>query len=122
VEKIYSVGDNVIEEQEERDDYQNKLLTRRIQPEALQLVPEAMARKYHIIPLEVRGNVLRVAMENPTDIVAIDTLMSQINMRIEPEVISAEEIQEAIDFNYQSYGEIERQISSISSPTETDGQ
>ncbi|MEE9400006.1 MAG: ATPase, T2SS/T4P/T4SS family [Dehalococcoidales bacterium] len=39
-------------------------------------------------------------------------------MRIEPEVATAEEIQVAIDFNYQSYDEIERQISSISSPIE----
>jgi general secretion pathway protein E len=39
-------------------------------------------------------------------------------MRIEPEVAGAEEIQEAIDFNYKDYGEIERQISSISLPSE----
>ncbi len=90
-----------------------------IQPEALQLVPEAMARKYKVIPLEVDGNVLRVAMANTADILALEALASRSQMRIETEAASAKEIQEAIDFNYQSYEEIEKQISTISLPGET---
>ncbi len=97
-----------------------KLRKHLIQPEALQLIPEAMARKYTAIPLEVNGNVLLVAMANPADILALEALSARSQMRIEPEVASVEEIQEAIDFNYQSYDEIERQISSISLPIETD--
>ncbi|MFQ6122705.1 MAG: GspE/PulE family protein [Dehalococcoidales bacterium] len=89
------------------------------QPEALGLIPEAMARQYTAIPLEVSDNVLRVAIANPADILALEALATQSQMRIEPEVASAEEIQEAIDFNYQSYDEIEKQISSISLPSET---
>ena len=90
-----------------------------IQPEALQLISEAMARKYMSIPLKVSDNVLQVAMANPSDILALEALATRSQMRIEPEAASAEEIQEAIDFNYQSYEEIERQISSISLPSET---
>jgi len=90
-----------------------------IQPEALQLIPEAMARKYSVIPLEINGNVLQVAMANPADILALEALTTRTQLRIEPEVASPEEIQEAIDFNYQSYEEIEKQISSISLPSET---
>ena len=89
------------------------------EPEALQLIPEAMARKYTAIPLTVNGNTLRVAMVNPADILALEALASRSQMRIEPEEASAEEIQEAIDFNYKDYDEIERQISSISIPSET---
>jgi len=66
------------------------------------------------MPLEVSGNVLQVAMANPADILALEALATKNQMRIEPEIASAEEIQEAIDFNYQSYEEIEKQISSIS--------
>jgi general secretion pathway protein E len=84
------------------------------EPEALQLIPEAMARKYLAIPLAVAGNVLRVAMANPTDILALEALASWSQMRIEPEVASAEEVLEAIDFNYKAYDEIEKQISIIS--------
>ena len=34
------------------------------EPEALQLIPEAMARKYSAVPLTVENHVLRVAMVN----------------------------------------------------------
>ena len=87
--------------------------------EVLQLIPEAIARKYTAIPLAVNGNTLRVAMANPADILALEALASRSHMRIEPEEATAEEIQEAIDFNYKDYDEIERQISNISLPSET---
>jgi general secretion pathway protein E len=83
------------------------------EPEALQLIPEAMARKYTAIPLTLGDNVLRVAMANPTDILALEALASLSQMRIEPEEASAEEVLEAIDFNYKAYDEIEKQIASI---------
>ena len=89
------------------------------EPEALQLIPEAMARKYAAIPLAIDGNVLRVAMASSADIFALEALASRSQMRIEPEVASVEEIQEAIDFNYKAYDEIERQISNISLPKGT---
>ncbi|MBI4188601.1 MAG: Flp pilus assembly complex ATPase component TadA, partial [Chloroflexi bacterium] len=89
------------------------------QPEALELIPEAMARKYTVIPLELKGNVLRVAMADATNIFTWEALEAHTQKHIEPELASAEEIQEAIDFNYQSYDEIEKQISSISLPENT---
>ncbi len=96
----------------------SKLRKHLIQPEALQLVPEAFARKYCAIPLEVSDGVLRVAMANPSDIIALEALTTRTQMPVEPELATTEEIQEAIDFNYQSYEEIEKQISSISIPSE----
>lgn len=85
------------------------------QGEALDLVPEQMARKYHVIPLEIIDNkILRVGMVNPSDIVALEVLASHTQKNIEPERLSRQEIDEAIDFNYKSYEEIQRQVSSIS--------
>jgi general secretion pathway protein E len=89
-----------------------------IQPEALQLVPEAMARKYKVMPLEIKGNVLQVAMANPNDILTLEALETLSRKRIMPKVASAEEIQEAIDFNYQSYEKVKELIASISLPDE----
>lgn len=100
------------------EDPQGRLLKRLSEPEALQLIPEAMARKYTAIPLTIGDSGLRVAMANPGDIFALEALAAQSQMRIEPEVASAEEIQEAIDFNYKAYEEIEKQISNISFPDE----
>ena len=90
------------------------------EPEALKLIPEALARKHKAIPINLMGNVLHVAMANPTDILAIEALASWSQMRIEPEVATAEEVLEAIDFNYKAYDEIEKQISSISLADTTD--
>jgi general secretion pathway protein E len=95
-----------------------KLLRQMPQPEALQLIPEVVARKYNAIPLTISGNTLEVAMADPTDIFALEALAAQTRKRIKPVAASAEEIRDAIDFNYKAYGEIEKQISLISTTTE----
>lgn len=97
---------------------EKKLLRHSPEPEALLLVPEAMARRYTAIPLAVKGNALRVAIANPTDVFALEAMATQSQMRIEPVIADAKEIQEAIDFNYKAYDEIEKQISYISLPAE----
>ena len=96
------------------DQSRNSLRKKSPQPEALQLIPEAMARKYQAIPMSVEGNMLRVAMANPSDILALEALASWSQMRIEPEAAPRDEVIDAIDFNYKAYDEIEKQISSIS--------
>jgi len=73
-----------------------------------------MCRKYNAIPLEAAGNVLHVAMANPSDIVALEALAANSQMHIVTEKVNVKEITEAIDFNYQSYEEIEKQISNLS--------
>ena len=92
----------------------NNLRRKSPETEALHLIPESMARKYIAIPLSLEGNVLRVAMANPADIIAMEALASWSQMRIEPEPATKEEVFEAIDFNYKAYDEIEKQISNIS--------
>ncbi|MBI2329066.1 MAG: type II/IV secretion system protein [Chloroflexi bacterium] len=108
------------EKKESREVPQLRLRRDSIQPEALQLVPEAMARRYNVIPLVVKGKVLRVAMANPSDIFALEALEAKCQMRIAPEAASAEEIQEAIDLSYQSSEKIREQIASISLPGESE--
>jgi len=89
---------------------------RKKQPESdvLRLVPEAMARKYNAFPVSTDGNVLHVAMANPSDIIALEALASRSRMRIDPELAPLQEVLDAIDFNYKAYDEIEKQISNIS--------
>ncbi len=88
------------------------------QPEALQLIPEVMARRYTAVPLTVSGKTLQVAMADPTDIFALEAFSAQSQMRIKPIAASSKEVKDAIDFNYKGYGEIEKQISGISMPSE----
>ncbi|OGN95523.1 MAG: secretion system protein E [Chloroflexi bacterium RBG_13_51_36] len=101
------------------DKVRAKLLRQMPQPEALQLIPEVMARKYNAIPMTISGKTLEVAMADPTDIFALEALSAQSRMRIKPIAATAQEVRDAIDFNYKAYGEIEKQVSRISIPDET---
>ena len=80
-------------------------------PEVLKLVAESSARQYQVMPLFVQKGYLVVAMADPTDIIAIETLSAQTRMRIKPVIASSDEIQKAIDRNYRSIGELEKQFS-----------
>src|SRR4030043_846214 len=95
------------------EEIKNTLRKKPPEPEALRLLPETLARKYIAIPVAIEGNILRVAMANPSDILALEALASWSQMRIGPEAATPEEVLEAIDFNYKNYEEIERQISNI---------
>ncbi len=91
-----------------------KALRQMPQPEAIVLVPEVLARRYNAIPLTIKGKTMEVAMADPTDILALEAFSIQSQMRIKPIAANVKEIRDAIDFNYKAYGEIEKQISSIS--------
>ena len=86
------------------------LSTYEIQPEALRLIPESMARKYNVIPLAVVDNTLQVAMAEADDVLIIEALAARARMRIEPTVAPADEIREAIDRSYKAYSEIQEQL------------
>jgi general secretion pathway protein E len=88
------------------------------QPEALQLIPEVMARRYNAIPMAISGNTLQVAMADPTDIFALEAFSALSRMRIKPIAASAKEVRDAIDFNYKGYSDIEKQLSLVSIPSE----
>jgi len=93
-------------------------LRQSIQSEALELIPEVMARRYNAIPISISGHTLKVAMANPTDIFALEAFSAQSKKRIKPIVADPKDVRSAIDFNYKGHGEIEKQISSISIPVD----
>jgi general secretion pathway protein E len=95
-----------------------KLLRQMPQPEALQLIPEVVARKYNAIPLTISGKTMEVAIADPTNIFALEALAAQSRMRIKPVAATAQEIRDAIDFNYKGFSEIEKQVARISIPDE----
>jgi general secretion pathway protein E len=92
------------------------------QPEALQLIPEVMARRYGAIPLAISGNTLEVAMADPTDIFALEAFTALSRMRIKPVAASPDAVREAIDFNYKGYGEIEKQLSRVNVPDDASAE
>ncbi len=84
-----------------------------VDPAALELVPEWAARKYSVVPLDISDGTLVVAMEDPTNIEALDDLAVITNKIIKPVVAIPIDIQEAIDRGYKSGSEIEKQLAAI---------
>ncbi len=71
--------------------------------DVLRMIPEKEVMRYRAVPVEVdeyNPNVLKVAMSDPMDIIAIDDLAILTNMQIEPMLTSDEEITEAIGKYY----------------------
>lgn len=93
----------------------------RIQPEALQLVPEETARRYHLIPLDVMDGSLAVVMEDPTDIQVIEELEALAARSIRPSVGVAPDIEAAIDLNYKANRQIEREVAEFAVAPAGDG-
>ena len=92
-------------------------LTRHVvQPNALQLIPEDMARKHTLIPLDVVGDSLLVVMADPEDIRTIEDIKAQAKMRVEVALGIPSDIERAIDLNYRSSGEIEKKVSQFAPP------
>jgi general secretion pathway protein E len=87
--------------------------------EALQLIPEVMARRLNVIPISIANNTLTVMMADPTDVFALEAISANTKMRIKPIGGRVDEVREAIDLNYKGYGEIEKQISNVSISDET---
>ena len=83
----------------------------RVQPNALRIIPEDMARKHTLIPLDVIGDALVVVMADPENIRAIEDVKTQAKMRIEVTLGIPSNIERAIDLNYRSSGKIEKQVS-----------
>jgi len=84
-----------------------------VQPHAVALIPESIARKYGVIPVDTTDGTVVVAMEDPKDIQAIEDLAALTRKRIEPVLSTSQDIQEMIDLNYRVGGEIEEQLSQI---------
>jgi type IV pilus assembly protein PilB len=79
----------------------------RIPEDVLRLVNESVLRKHSFIPFEFKknnANILRVAMADPLDIVAIDDISIVTNFQIEPVVSTPKDVASAID---RYYGNVE---------------
>src|SRR5579862_7978089 len=70
------------------------------QSEAIRRVPGNICRTYQLLPVEVRGDLLVVAMRNPLDLDAIDLVRNFANMRVEPVLVDGDRLMRAIDDMY----------------------
>ncbi len=90
-----------------------------VNPELTRIVPENVARKYQLIPVEINNGALVVVMEDPTDIAVLSEISALTGMNITPSVGVGMDIQSAIDLYYKSNQEIEREVAEFSDTTTT---
>ena len=82
------------------------------------LVPREMAAQYQLIPVSCIGHTLTVAMADPLNVFALDTLATMTGLSINPLLTHPKEIQDAID-QYYGVG-VEETLKEIVKKAETE--
>ncbi len=76
-----------------------------ISPALIKLIPERLAKRFLLLPVLKEGKTLKVAMADPDDIIAVDTLRSITGLEIKVARAKGEEILSAIGKYYYGFGE-----------------
>ena len=84
-----------------------------VDPEVLKLVPEQIARKYEVLPIQRQGNQITLAMADPTNVFALDDVGFMTNLQVVPVVASQAAIRAAIDRSYDTKGDIAEIVSEM---------
>jgi len=87
------------------------LKTHVVQPEALALIPEELARKHLFIPLQIINDSLMVVMADPDDYITIGDIFARTNMKVQVAFANAADIRRAIDIYYRATDEIQEKVS-----------
>lgn len=83
-----------------------------IKKEVLDSIPEKAARTYHFVPFTKEGNLLKVALQDPTDLKALEALefiKSQGNLEIENYLASPD----GVKFALNQYGSAEKEVGKV---------
>lgn len=92
-----------------------------LDPQLADMLPERIARRHNVVPLELDEGTLKVACADPSNIVAIDDIKRASRYRIEPLIASSEAIKRAIDELYMVEQEADEVIQSLDdTPDEMD--
>ncbi|NLN76541.1 MAG: Flp pilus assembly complex ATPase component TadA [Armatimonadetes bacterium] len=76
-----------------------------IRAEVIKLVPEHIARTYNLIPISCTATKIVIAMLNPMDVEAIDTVQRESKRRVLPVLVSENRLQNALEQAYGTGGE-----------------
>ncbi|MBI4298656.1 MAG: type II/IV secretion system protein [Chloroflexi bacterium] len=85
----------------------------RVEEGAVKLVPENVARENNIMPLQVEGESLRVAMEEPQDVETISRLSAITGKRIKPVLPLRGSISELISSHYKLTPRIAEELGEV---------
>jgi len=117
VERKLVTNEQIVEcltEQKKADTVSLKSI-KNLKPEVVKLIPENIARRYRLIAIAKEGERLVVAMENPTDIVAIDAVTRMADHRVKVLRASSDDISQVIDKNYSESADLSKTASALES-------
>lgn len=78
------------------------------------LLPGALCRKYHVLPISRSGDGVVLAMLDPTDILALDDVATLTDLRVEPVVVASDALQLA----FQRFVRSDEELSDLSAELE----
>ena len=64
------------------------------------LIPQHIAKQYDVIPMSCIGQTLTVAMADPLNLFALETLVTMTGLAVNPMLATVKDIREAIDVYY----------------------
>lgn len=76
------------------------LFTTPLQPNAIDVIPEHLARKYKCIPIRINNGFIDVAMCDPMDLDALEELSKAAKLEINPLISTRADIIESIELQY----------------------
>ncbi len=84
-----------------------------IDMDVARLLPESIAQRFCLVALKEVDNKILIAMADPLNVIAIDTVTLKLKRQIKPAISSPREIQRAIDMIYHGSDVEEQQLRSL---------
>lgn len=82
----------------------------KISPTVLNMIPERIARQYNAVAFDSREGKVKLAMEDPDDVLALDFLKKQLGSNVEVYIATSDDIVKALD-GYR--GDVAEELSDV---------
>jgi len=86
---------------------------RKVDPQTTTLIPETLARRYHLFPLARKEKRLVLAMSDPLNIIIKDELKFRTGLEIEAQAATDSEINQVINAFYKTAGSVGELLDNI---------
>lgn len=87
---------------------------------AVALVPAAVCRRHNALPIALEDGVIKIAMSNPGNVVAVDDIRTLTNKHVVPVVATHDDVVQAIDRYCRADSELENLQGSLEESMEDD--
>ena len=71
------------------------------------VLPQDIAKKYRVVPIRKKGNLLTLAMDDPMDISAVDAIEIYSNMEVEAVIATEKEVDHLTAILYSAHSDID---------------